>query len=406
MATDLIRYDLLVQDALRSVVRKVLADTARSGLVGDHHFNIAFKTHAPGVILPAAVRQRFPDEMSIILQHEFWDLAVTQDAFEVSLNFSRKAERLTVPFDSITGFTDPSVPFGFKLEPRVSETASRAPARRGGKADASGPPSGQARGSEALRPGRLRSEVRPGRGKAGRTRRRNEGRVDRRVPQEIAGGGCSWLKSSICVAPERRRNADAKKRRRRRTAPSLAVRRPRSVSSRASARAPRRASTPAAWRSPMATDGASARVVKRSLVIAGHRTSVSLEDAFWRRLRGSRPSAASPSIALRRQSTHRAAAPTCRRPSGCSCSRPKARGRAARRETAPPVSRACQAPGRLVSGAPWASAEGAAPEPGPLAPSWSLLGGRERTGPWPGARPRRPSAASAPSAASFSFSAF
>jgi uncharacterized protein len=128
MATDLIRYDLLVQDALRSVVRKVLADTARNGLVGDHHFNIAFKTHAPGVVVPPAVKQRFPDEMSIILQHEFWDLAVTQDAFEVNLNFSRKPERLIVPFDSITGFTDPSVPFGFKLEPRVSETASQAPA--------------------------------------------------------------------------------------------------------------------------------------------------------------------------------------------------------------------------------------------------------------------------------------
>jgi hypothetical protein len=128
MATDLIRYDLLVQDALRSVVRKVLADTARNGLVGDHHFNIAFKTQAPGVVAPAAVKQRFPDEMSIILQHEFWDLVVREDAFEVSLNFSRKPERLTVPFDSITGFTDPSVPFGFKLEPRVSEPASRAPA--------------------------------------------------------------------------------------------------------------------------------------------------------------------------------------------------------------------------------------------------------------------------------------
>ena len=128
MATDLIRYDLLVQDALRSVVRKVLADTARNGLVGDHHFNIAFKTHAPGVLVPAAVRQRFPDEMSIILQHEFWDLVVTQDAFEISLNFSRKPERLTVPFDSITGFTDPSVPFGFKLEPRLWEPASQAPA--------------------------------------------------------------------------------------------------------------------------------------------------------------------------------------------------------------------------------------------------------------------------------------
>ena len=118
MATDLIRYDLLVQDALRSVVRKVLSDTARSGLLGEHHFNIAFKTQAPGVVVPPAVRQRFPDEMSIILQHEFWDLVVTQDAFEVSLNFSRKPERLTVPFDAITGFTDPSVPFGFKLEPQ------------------------------------------------------------------------------------------------------------------------------------------------------------------------------------------------------------------------------------------------------------------------------------------------
>src|SRR6202044_4195121 len=133
MATDLIRYDLLVQDALRSVVRKVLADTARAGLLGDHHFKIAFKTQAPGVVVPSAVKSRFPDEMSIILQHEFWDLVVTQDGFEVSLNFSRKPERLTVPFDSITGFTDPSVPFGFKLEPRVSETAGPAPAAEEGK---------------------------------------------------------------------------------------------------------------------------------------------------------------------------------------------------------------------------------------------------------------------------------
>jgi hypothetical protein len=126
MATDLIRYDLLVQDALRSVVRKVLSDTARGGLVGEHHFNIAFKTQATGVVVPPAVRSRFPDEMSIILQHEFWDLVVTQDAFEVSLNFSRKPERLTVPFDAITGFTDPSVPFGFKLEPRQTEAAGDA----------------------------------------------------------------------------------------------------------------------------------------------------------------------------------------------------------------------------------------------------------------------------------------
>jgi hypothetical protein len=119
MPIDLIRYDLLVQDALRSVVRKVLTDVARSGLPGDHHFNISFKTKAPGVILPPQVRERYPDEMAIILQHEFWDLIVGADAFEVSLNFSRKPQRLTVPFDSITGFNDPSVPFGFKLEPRL-----------------------------------------------------------------------------------------------------------------------------------------------------------------------------------------------------------------------------------------------------------------------------------------------
>lgn len=130
MATDLIRYDLLVQDALRSVVRKVLSDAARSGLPGEHHFNISFKTQAPGVVIPPQMRQRYPDEMAIILQHEFWDLAVGPDAFEVSLNFSRKPERLTVPFDSITGFSDPSVPFGFKLEPRLAteEEAKATPA--------------------------------------------------------------------------------------------------------------------------------------------------------------------------------------------------------------------------------------------------------------------------------------
>jgi len=74
------------------------------------------------------MRQRYPDEMAIILQHEFWDLNVNPDAFEVSLNFSRKPERLTIPFDSITGFSDPSVPFGFKLEPRLPVAAEAAPA--------------------------------------------------------------------------------------------------------------------------------------------------------------------------------------------------------------------------------------------------------------------------------------
>ena len=127
MSVDYIRYDLLVQEALRSVVRKVMAETARNGLPGDHHFNIAFKTQAPGVVIPPAMRQRYPNEMAIILQHEFWDLEVGADAFEVSLNFSRKPERLTIPFDAITGFSDPSVPFGFKLEPRLADERPAAP---------------------------------------------------------------------------------------------------------------------------------------------------------------------------------------------------------------------------------------------------------------------------------------
>jgi hypothetical protein len=121
MSTDLIRYDLLVQDALRSVVRRVLGDAARNGLPGEHHFKISFKTHAPGVGLPAAMRQKYPDEMTIILQHEFWDLAVDADGFEVSLSFSRKPERLKIPFDAIVGFSDPSAPFGFTLEPREQQ---------------------------------------------------------------------------------------------------------------------------------------------------------------------------------------------------------------------------------------------------------------------------------------------
>jgi hypothetical protein len=124
MPTDQIRYDLLVQEALRSVVRKVLGDAARNGLPGDHHFKISFTTHAPGVTIPAAMRQKYPDEMTIILQHEFWDLSVNGESFEVSLSFSRKPERLTIPFAAITGFSDPSVPtFGFKfMAPEAAES--------------------------------------------------------------------------------------------------------------------------------------------------------------------------------------------------------------------------------------------------------------------------------------------
>ncbi len=116
MGTDHIRYDLLVQDALRSVVRNVLTDVGKNGLPGDHHFYISFKTSAPGVRISNRLREQYPDEMTIVLQHQFWDLGITEHTFEVGLSFGGVPERLLVPFDSIVGFFDPSVQFGLKFE--------------------------------------------------------------------------------------------------------------------------------------------------------------------------------------------------------------------------------------------------------------------------------------------------
>ena len=116
MATDFIRYDLLVQDALRGVVRKVLTDSARDGLPGEHHYYITFRTEAPGVRLSTRMREKYPGEMTIILQHQFWDLAVAEDHFEVGLSFNNIPERLLIPYEAVTGFFDPSVQFGLKFE--------------------------------------------------------------------------------------------------------------------------------------------------------------------------------------------------------------------------------------------------------------------------------------------------
>lgn len=116
MPTDLIRYDLLAQDALRGVVRRVLTDAVREGLPGDHHFYITFDTRAPGVRLSNRMREKYPQEMTVVLQHQFWDLAVTDHTFEVGLSFGGIPERLLVPFESIKGFFDPSVQFGLQFE--------------------------------------------------------------------------------------------------------------------------------------------------------------------------------------------------------------------------------------------------------------------------------------------------
>jgi hypothetical protein len=117
MAEDLIRYDLLTQAALRGVVRTVLADAAKKGLPAQHHFKITFDTGAPGVRLSERLRAKYPESMTIILQHQFWDLVVRDDAFEVGLSFGGVAEKLTIPLDAVTAFFDPSVQFGFQFQP-------------------------------------------------------------------------------------------------------------------------------------------------------------------------------------------------------------------------------------------------------------------------------------------------
>jgi hypothetical protein len=116
MAVDHIRYDILAQAALRGVVRTVLADAAKKGLPGEHHFKITFNTTAPGVRLSERMRSRYPQEMTIMLQHQFWDLAVGDEAFEVGLSFGGIAERVAVPFEAVTAFYDPAVEFGFQFE--------------------------------------------------------------------------------------------------------------------------------------------------------------------------------------------------------------------------------------------------------------------------------------------------
>ena len=124
MAEDYIRYDLLAQAALLGVVRNVLADAAKKGLPGEHHFKITFATAAPGVRLSARMRAQFPDAMTIILQHQFWDLAVREEAFDVGLSFGGVPEKLTVPFEAVTAFFDPAVQFGLQFAPADAEPAN------------------------------------------------------------------------------------------------------------------------------------------------------------------------------------------------------------------------------------------------------------------------------------------
>jgi uncharacterized protein len=124
MGQDLIRYDILAQDALRGVIRKVLGEVVKTGLPGDHHFFITFLTSAPGVRISSRLREKYPELMTIVIQHQYWDLAVTDASFEVGLSFSDIPERLLVPFAAIRGFYDPAVNFELEFDVRETEAAN------------------------------------------------------------------------------------------------------------------------------------------------------------------------------------------------------------------------------------------------------------------------------------------
>ncbi len=126
MPQDLIRYDILAQDALRGVIRKVLIEVTRTGLPGNHHFFITFVTGAPGVRISSRLKEKYPEQMTIVIQHQYWDLDVTETGFEVTLTFSEIAEKLAIPYAAIRGFYDPSVNFELEFEVKA-ETAVETP---------------------------------------------------------------------------------------------------------------------------------------------------------------------------------------------------------------------------------------------------------------------------------------
>jgi len=120
MVQDLIRYDILAQDALRGVIRKVLMEVNKAGLPGNHHFFITFLTEAPGDRISSRLKEEYPEQMTIVMQHQSWDLVVTEQFFEVGLSFGEIAEKLVIPFSAIRGFYDPSVNFELEFDVSVA----------------------------------------------------------------------------------------------------------------------------------------------------------------------------------------------------------------------------------------------------------------------------------------------
>jgi hypothetical protein len=125
--TTSINYEHRVQQALRDVVKQLLKQTQEQGLIGKHHFYLTFKTEFPGVVIPDFLKEQYPDEITIVLQHEFWDLTVEDKFFSVTLSFSDSTERLRVPFASLVSFVDPSVKFGLQFTPSEEDVEEAEP---------------------------------------------------------------------------------------------------------------------------------------------------------------------------------------------------------------------------------------------------------------------------------------
>lgn len=126
MTKDYIGYRALTDAALRGVVREALKRAEKQGLIGAHHFRLTFKTHFPGVEIPDFLREQYPDEMTIILQHQFWGLKVKDNHFEVTLTFRKVPATLAIPFHALTAFVDPGVQFGLQFQPEGSEPGTPA----------------------------------------------------------------------------------------------------------------------------------------------------------------------------------------------------------------------------------------------------------------------------------------
>lgn len=125
MSDDLIGYAEMIDDAMRGVVRETLRRIGDYGLPGDHHCYISFRTNYPGVKIADYLMERYPEEMTIVLQHQFWNLYIDEELFKVTLSFNRNKEELVVPFDALTAFADPSVKFGLQFQHKDMEDSDQ-----------------------------------------------------------------------------------------------------------------------------------------------------------------------------------------------------------------------------------------------------------------------------------------